>query len=43
MTDLEEDTLDNVLAVLEAEFADEEEEDEEGDENTPAESAEDNQ
>lgn len=43
VTDLEEDTLDNVLAVLEAEFADEEEEDEEGDENTPAESAEDNQ
>ena len=42
VTDLEEDTLDNVLAVLEAEFADEEE-DEEGDENTPAESAEDNQ
>ena len=32
VTDLEEDTLDNVLAVLEAEFADEEEEDEEGDE-----------
>jgi transcription termination factor nusA len=43
VTDLEEDTLDNVLAVLEAEFADEEEEDEEGDENIPAESAEDNQ
>ena len=43
VTDREEDTLDNVLAVLEAEFADEEEEDEEGDENTPAESAEDNQ
>ncbi|EWC92765.1 transcription termination factor NusA [Porphyromonas catoniae] len=43
VTDLEEDTLDNVLAVLEAEFADEEEEDEEGYENTPAESAEDNQ
>jgi transcription termination factor nusA len=43
VTDLEEDTLDNVLAVLEAEFADEEDEDEEGDENTPAESAEDNQ
>ena len=43
VTDLEEDTLDNVLAGLEAEFADEEEEDEEGDENTPAESAEDNQ
>ena len=43
VTDLEEDTLDNVLAILEAEFADEEEEDEEGDENTPAESAEDNQ
>lgn len=43
VTDLEEDTLDNVLAVLEAEFADEEEEDEEGDENTPAGSAEDNQ
>lgn len=43
VTDLEEDTLDNVLAVLEAEFADEEEEDEEGDENTPAESAENNQ
>ena len=43
VTDLEEDTLDNVLAVLEAEFADEEEEDEEGEENIPAESAEDNQ
>lgn len=43
VTDLEEDTLDNVLAVLEAEFADEEEEDEEGDESTPAGSAEDNQ
>ena len=43
VTDLEEDTLDNVLAVLEAVFADEEEEDEEGYENTPAESAEDNQ
>ena len=43
VTDLEEDTLDNVLAILEAEFADEEEEDEEGDENTPAGSAEDNQ
>ena len=43
VTDLEEDTLDNVLAVLEAEFAGEEEEDDEGDETSPAESAEDNQ
>ena len=43
VTDLEEDTLDNVLAILEAEFADEEEEDEEEEENISAESAEDNQ